>query len=161
LSFLLDTLFASGLMVLLQGDSFRHQSSRSGAEVFSSSSHGLNRKASTIFLFVSIRQGFPFSILCRVITDKLVLLASSDLLIRSFSLIDLSGFSLDIFTISFQLLCIIIFTLLYFCNKITSIIPLILDPKMLGKAEEVTPRYRPSHQSRRSRNYGVSNARCF
>jgi len=70
-------------------------------EVLSFFSHGLTRKASTIFLFVSIRQGFPFSILCRVITDKLVLLASSDLLIRSFSRSALSGFSVGIFTTPF------------------------------------------------------------
>ena len=77
-----------------------------------------------IFLFVSSRQGFPFSILSRVITDRPVLVASSDLLIINLSLAALSGLLVGIFTTPFRLLHIIIFTLHNISNKITPIISL-------------------------------------
>jgi hypothetical protein len=59
-------------------------------------SHGLNPRDSTIFLFVSIRQGFPFSILSKVLIDKPALLDSSDLLIISISLATLSALFVEI-----------------------------------------------------------------
>jgi hypothetical protein len=119
-----------------------------GTEDFPSFGHGLNRKASTILLFVSGRQGLPSSILDRVGNDTPAFLASSDLLIINVSLTALSGFSVGILTTPFQLLCIIIFTVIYCCYKIHTIIALNLEPKVLGKDKESTPRYRPLSQSR-------------
>jgi len=77
-----------GLTVFLRDDeSFVHLSYRSGKEPLSSFIHGLNpnSRAFAIFPFVSGRHGFAFSILSRVIIDKLALLASSDLLVFNLS----------------------------------------------------------------------------
>lgn len=119
-------------------------------------SHGLHPRAFTVFLFVLSRQGFPFSILPRVITDRPALLARSDLLINSLSRSASSGLLVEIFTHPL-LLHIIIFTLLPFCNKISSIILFYGDRKVLWKGKRSTTKCRPLRQSRCSCAYGASD----
>ena len=148
-------------MVLRCGVTFRRLSYRSGKEILLLSSHGLIPRAFTIFLFVSIRQGFPFSILCKVITDRLARLARSDLLISSLSRSSFSGFSIEISTTPISVLRIIIFSLSNIFNKINLIMSLHCYRKMLRERKTSTTKYRSLVQSRYIFTYGESDGESF
>ena len=148
-------------VVLRYGDSFHYLYYRSGNEVFSLFSHGLNPRTFTTLLFVSSRHGLPSSILPRVINDTPALLASSDLLIINLSLAALSGLLVGILTTPSSLLDVIIFILFHFCNNIRSIILFYGNHKVLGKRKRSTTKYRPLRQNRYSCAYGATDGPCL